>query len=66
MGYRRHKLMGALAAVIVVALPAMAQTASSKGAGNAARTLGGHPDFEGIWSNAVSVPLERPKELGAK
>jgi len=65
MGYCRHRLMGVLAAVIL-AVPAMAQTASSKGAGNVRRTPDGHPDFEGIWSNAVSVPLERPKDLGAK
>ncbi|HYL37754.1 MAG TPA: hypothetical protein VEV17_17700 [Bryobacteraceae bacterium] len=26
----------------------------------------GHPDFEGVWTNASVTPLERPKELGAK
>jgi len=30
------------------------------------RTADGHPDLEGIWSNATVTPLERPRELGDK
>jgi len=30
------------------------------------RTLEGHPDLQGFWTNASVTPLERPKELGAK
>jgi hypothetical protein len=30
------------------------------------RTPWGHPDLEGIWSNATLTPLQRPAELGAK
>jgi hypothetical protein len=30
------------------------------------RTPDGHPDLQGIWTNATITPLERPKELGAK
>jgi hypothetical protein len=30
------------------------------------RTGDGQPDFQGYWSNQTFVPLERPKELGAK
>jgi hypothetical protein len=30
------------------------------------RTANGQPDLQGIWTNAVNTPLERPKELGAK
>jgi hypothetical protein len=30
------------------------------------RTADGQPDFQGYWSNATFVPLERPKDLGAK
>ena len=30
------------------------------------RTADGHPDLEGFWTNASVVPLERPKNLGAK
>ena len=30
------------------------------------RTVDGQPDLQGVWSNASNIPLERPKELGAK
>jgi hypothetical protein len=30
------------------------------------RTPDGHPDMQGVWTNATITPLERPKELGAK
>ncbi len=30
------------------------------------RTPDGHPDLQGVWSNASLTPLERNKELGAK
>jgi len=31
-----------------------------------ARTPDGHPDLQGIWTNASITPMERPKDLGAK
>jgi hypothetical protein len=31
-----------------------------------ARTPDGHPDLQGIWSNATVTPLERPDELAGK
>jgi hypothetical protein len=30
------------------------------------RTPDGHPDLQGVWTNATITPIERPKELGAK
>lgn len=30
------------------------------------RTAAGHPDLQGIWSNATQTPLERPEEFGDK
>jgi hypothetical protein len=30
------------------------------------RTPDGHPDLQGIWTNASITPLERPRDLGAK
>jgi len=30
------------------------------------RTPDGHPDFQGIWSNATVTPLERPEKLAGK
>jgi hypothetical protein len=29
----------------------------------APRTAGGHPDLQGVWSNNIATPLERPREL---
>ncbi len=31
-----------------------------------ARTADGQPDLEGVWTNASSIPMERPQNLGAK
>ena len=33
---------------------------------NSPRTPDGQPDLQGVWSNALSTPLERPEALGAK
>jgi hypothetical protein len=30
------------------------------------RTPDGHPDLQGIWTNATVTPFQRPKELGSK
>ena len=32
----------------------------------APRTAFGHPDLQGIWTNASQTPLERPRELGTQ
>ena len=42
-----------------------AKTATSK-AWTPARTADGHPDLQGLWSNAILTPLERPDELAGK
>jgi hypothetical protein len=47
-------MVGALAALI--ALPVAGQT----------RTPDGHPDLQGVWTNATITPLERPKSLAEK
>src|SRR5215510_2185264 len=33
---------------------------------SAPRTPDGHPDLQGIWSNATITPLERPRDLAGK
>jgi hypothetical protein len=33
---------------------------------HAPRTPDGQPDLQGVWTNSSRVPLERPKELGAR
>lgn len=40
--------------------------ATLDGGYTAPRTAHGQPDLQGIWSNAVVTPLERPVELGDK
>jgi hypothetical protein len=55
-------------------LPGFAQTtgAAAKAKSTASktwtapRTPDGHPDLQGIWSNATVTPLERPSELAGK
>src|SRR5580700_1110372 len=46
------------AAKVATATPAKAQPAH--------RTPDGQPDLQGVWSTATVIPLERPKDLGAK
>ncbi len=48
--------------VILVILPSTASAQAWK----TPRTPDGHPDLQGIWTNASITPLERPAELGAK
>jgi hypothetical protein len=62
----------AVAIVLLAASPASAQAlAAAKAtdtakAGTPLRTPDGLPDLQGVWTNASSVPLERPKDLGSK
>jgi hypothetical protein len=51
-----------LAVVFLAAWPASGQTAKTK----MPRTPDGHPDLQGVWSNATITPLERPQDLAGK
>ena len=53
--------------VALIALPIASQAQSGLNADyTAPRTSYGHPDLQGIWSNATITPLERPRELSEK
>ena len=59
-----------LLVLFLVTAPASAQSVNAKPAATTAgatwtapRTLDGQPDLQGVWSNNVVTPLERPKEL---
>jgi hypothetical protein len=71
---RQRIFATALAAVIAVVLaaPVHGQTTTQKTTVAATkgspipRTADGHPDLSGVYSNATTVPLARPADLGAK
>src|ERR1700677_4719944 len=49
-----------------VAPTALANAARGKQTWTPPRTLDGHPDLQGFWSNNNATPLERPKELAGR
>jgi hypothetical protein len=53
--------VGALALFAITSL-----SAQNKSAWKMPRTADGHPDLQGIWSNATRTPLERPAEFAGK
>ncbi len=71
---RTRFLASVLAAVIAVVLAApvhgqtttQKKTAAAPKASAIPRTADGHPDLSGVFSNATTVPLARPADLGAK
>jgi hypothetical protein len=51
--------LAACAAVLLAALPVAGQT-------NKRAVADGHPDLQGLWTNATITPFERPKDLAGK
>ena len=56
--------MRTFAVIILLSVSLQAQTGSKPWA--APRTPDGHPDLQGIWTNATITPLERPASLKGK
>src|SRR5215471_5836998 len=46
--------------------PTAKPAAATKKAGSLPRTVDGHPDLQGVWTDNTITPLERPKGLGTK
>jgi hypothetical protein len=70
MNYRFLATIGSLA-VLAASLPGQSPNASAKPSQTMTksavpRTPDGHPDLQGVWTNATLTPLERPATLAGK
>ena len=54
------------AALIAVVLGGVIYTTASREGDATPRTSWGDPDLQGVWSNNILVPLERPAEFGTR
>jgi hypothetical protein len=67
MSYRFLAIVGVLGVMIVTPAPSQTARVPSKGkTGVLPRTKDGHPDLQGVWTNATITPLQRPKSLAGK
>ena len=65
----KHLLAGIIASLpLLLPVHAAAQPASRapKTSWKAPRTPEGTPDLQGLWTNNVATPLERPRDLAGK
>jgi hypothetical protein len=60
-----HRWLVSAGIFVFVALTATGQSPKSKN-WTAPRTADGHPDLQGIWTNATLTKLERPKDFEGK
>jgi hypothetical protein len=59
------KFLATVGAFVVLAAAPLAAQGRSK-SGNVLRTPDGHPDLQGVWTNATITPLERPASVNGK
>jgi len=69
MYFRNLTFVGAVVVLSLVQGQAIAQAVNARpantatGTWTAPRTVDGQPDLQGVWTNNIATPLERPKEL---
>jgi len=63
---RLFVVLFSLCALYCVSAFGQAQSAPAAKALTAPRTPDGHPDLQGVWTNATLTPLQRPADLGSK
>ena len=65
MSYRAMPIV-ALFTITIASAPGQTATPTRAGTKAIPRTSDGHPDFQGVWTNATITPMERPAELAGK
>jgi len=67
MSFRLLACVSAFAFWLVTPLPAQTPKAAAKAKSKTVpRTPDGHPDLQGVWTNATITPLERPSRFNGK
>jgi hypothetical protein len=67
MSHRFLAFLGTLALIVSVPLAGQAQSSTAKPKTTAApHRTDGHPDLQGVWTNATITPLQRPASLAGK
>lgn len=67
MSFRFLASMSVLAAMIATPVPGQAPRSTAKAkTSTISRTPDGHPDLQGVWTNATITPMERPAALAGK